>query len=72
MTVAAQEDVRAVIDLLKANEGRGYFDTSHLPWAPPLYTDAMKGKGRAGWGWCDEHGAHDYGIYGSSGRHKPP
>ena len=35
-----------------------------------IYTDAMKDSGRAGWGWCDESGAFDFGVYGSSMRHK--
>ena len=70
MTTAAREDLRAIADVLEANVGRGYFDVSHLPWAPALYTDAMKDHRRAGWGWCDETGAADSGVYGSSMRHK--
>ena len=71
MTVAARDDLRALIELLESNHGRGYFDVSHLPWAPAVYTDAMKEPKRAGWGWCDVTGAHAAGVYGSAMRHKP-
>lgn len=71
MTSLARRDVRSLIDLLESNHGKGYFDTSHLPWAPAVYTDAMKSGRRAGWGWCDETDRHDAGLYGSSMRHKP-
>ena len=70
VTTAARDDLRAIADILDANAGRGYFDVSHLPWAPGVYTDAMKDSTRAGWGWCDETGAHEFGVYGSSMRHK--
>ena len=70
VTAAARDDLRAIAAILEANAGRGYFDISHLPWAPGVFTDAMKDDGRAGWGWCDETGAFDYGVYGSSMRHK--
>ena len=70
MTQAARQDLRALADVLVANVGRGYFDTSHLPWAPGVFTDAMKDHNRAGWGWCTEDGRHDMGVYGSAQRHK--
>ena len=64
-------DIRAIIRVLRSNHGRGYFDTSHLPWAPDVYTDAMKDSTVAGWGWVSMCGAYDFGTYGSSWRHRP-
>ena len=51
MTKTARGDILAVISILESNHGRGYFDTSHLPWAPALYTDAMQEQKKAAWGW---------------------
>ena len=41
-----------------------------MPWAPGVFTDAMKDGGRAGWGWCATTGEHDSGVYGASDRRK--
>ena len=71
MTKTAQEDILAVISILNSNHGRGYFDTTHLPWAPALYTDAMQEPKKSAWGWCSECGAWDAGMYGSKTRRKP-
>ena len=71
MTRAARDDIRMVISILQSNHGRGYFDISHLPWAPALYTDAMQDVKMAAWGWCSENGVWDAGIYGSKVRRKP-
>ena len=71
MTKVARDDILAVISILNSNHGRGYFDTSHLPWAPALYTDAMQEPRKAAWGWCSECGAWDAGMYGSKTRRKP-
>jgi len=71
MTALARSDIAALIEILTANHGRGYFDTGHLPVAPGIYTDAMKNDARAGWGWCSECGRHDAGVYGRSQRRKP-
>ena len=71
MTKAAQDDILKVISILQSNHGRGYFDTSHLPWAQALYTDAMQEPRKAAWGWCSESGVWDAGIYGSKTRRKP-
>ena len=46
------------------NHGQGYFDTTHLPWFPAIWTDAMKDFRVAGWGWCCENGCFDFGEYG--------
>ena len=56
--------------MLESNMGRGYFDHSHLPWAPAVYSDAMKDGNTAGWGWCSFTGHYDYGSYGASDRRK--
>ena len=50
--------------------GRGYFDHTHMPWAPPVYTDSMKDDRVAGWGWCSFTGHYDFGVYGSADRKK--
>ena len=71
MTTMARDDILTVIDILASNHGRGYFDTSHLPFAPSMYTDAMKDPSRAGWGWCAVDGHADAGVYGTAWRHKP-
>ena len=52
MTVAARNDILTLIAILRSNHGRGYFDVSHLPWAPAVYTDAMQDSRQAAWGWC--------------------
>ena len=70
VTSGAKADFRAVAAMLEANMGRGYFDYTHMPWAPAVYSDAMKDGSRAGWGWCDETGAHDAGVYGAADRRR--
>ena len=70
VTAGARADFRAVAAMLEANMGRGYFDHEHMPWAPAVYTDAMKDGARAGWGWCDETGAHGAGVYGAADRRR--
>ena len=69
-SVGARADVLAVVRMLKANMGRGYFDHTHMPWAPPVYTDSMKDDRVAGWGWCSFTGHYDFGVYGSADRKK--
>lgn len=66
----ARADVLSVARMLRANMGRGYFDHTHLPWAPAVYTDAMKDAQSAGWGWCSFSGHYDYGPYGSADRRR--
>jgi len=70
VTSGARADFRAIATMLEANMGRGYFDYAHMPWAPAVYTDAMKDGSRAGWGWCDETGAHDSGVYGAADKRR--
>ena len=70
-TAGARTDLRCIIQALEFNQGRGYFCVDHLPWAPPLYTDAMKDSRTAGWGWVSGCGLYDHGIYGSSASHLP-
>jgi len=41
-----------------------------MPWAAPVYTDAMKNGDSAGWGWCSLDGHYDFGRYGASDRRK--
>ena len=71
MTAAARSDILTLMDILQSNHGRGYFDTSHLPWAPAVYTDAMQEPRQAAWGWCSLDGTWDAGMYGSKVRRKP-
>lgn len=66
LTAGARDDILAVVTILESNLGRGYFSYEHMPWAPAVYTDAMKDGKRAGWGWCSLCGAFDNGVYGSS------
>ena len=63
MTLKARTDIFKLVDILKTNHGQGYFDTSHLPWHPAVWTDAMKDDNLAGWGWCCADGEYDYGLY---------
>ena len=71
MTHAARSDILTLLSILKSNHGQGYFDTSHLPWASAVFTDAMKEPRHAAWGWCSLDGAWDAGTYGSKARRKP-
>lgn len=71
VTAGARMDLKFIIDALECNRGRGYFCYDHLPWAPALYTDAMKDSKLAGWGWVSADGRYSYGVYGSSQKKKP-
>jgi hypothetical protein len=70
MTAGARSDIFAVVRILEANMGRGYFDHSHMEWAPAVYSDAIKDGSVAGWGWCSFSGHYDHGQYGSADRRK--
>ena len=70
MSDKARADIHSLIEILSQNHGQGYFDTTHLPWAPAVWTDAMKDAERAGWGWCCENGEYDWGIYSSTNRRR--
>ena len=63
MNAKSRRDIYKLVSILKSNHGQGYFDTSHLPWHPPVWTDAMKNENAAGWGWCCADGEYDYGSY---------
>ena len=63
MTKMARRDILKLVEILRSNHGQGYFDTSHLPWADPIWTDAMKDPSSAGWGWCCGDGQYDRGWY---------
>ena len=71
VTAGARDDLKSIIRALEYNSGRGYFSTSHLPWAPEVWTDAMKDAHYAAWGWVSADGMYDYGKFGSSSSHKP-
>ncbi len=71
MTHAARSDILTLLSILKSNHGQGYFDTSHLPWASAVFTDAMQEPRHAAWGWCSLDGTWDAGTYGSKARRKP-
>jgi hypothetical protein len=66
LTAGAREDIRSVVNALEFNRGRGYFSYDHLPWADPIYTDAMKDGKAAAWGWVSASGVFDFGTYGKS------
>ena len=68
LTAGARADILSVVRILESNMGRGYFDHSHMPWAPAVYSDAMKDGRVAGWGWCSFSGHYDFGLYGASDR----
>ena len=55
---------RTMGELLEANGGRGWFDRSHLPWAPPIYSDACKSNTRAGGGFVSADGTCHWQPYG--------
>ena len=63
LTDHVRNDIRRLVKLLLDNGGSGYFDISHLPWFPAIWTDAMKDRSSAGWGWCCANGLYDYGEY---------
>ena len=71
MTKKARKDIFTLVDILKSNHGQGYFDTSHLPWHPAVWTDAMKDDSGAAWGWCCADGEYDYGVYRRAQAGKP-
>jgi len=71
VTGAAREDMLTLLEILRSNHGRGYFDYTHLPWADAVYTDAMKDNSSAGWGWCTACGEHDSGIFSRADKRKP-
>ena len=70
LTSETKNDLLRLARLLRANQGQGYFDTSHLPWFPAIWTDAMKDRTSAGWGWCCENGCYDFGIYARRDKRK--
>ena len=70
MTAGARADILSVVRILESNLGRGYLDHSHMPWAPAVYTDAMKDSSIAGWGWCSFTGHFDLGLYGAYDRRR--
>ena len=70
ITAGARDDVLAIVSVLTSNHGKGYFDTTHLPWAPDVYTDAMKDSRTAAWGWCSTCGTYDFGVFGSAKKRK--
>jgi hypothetical protein len=71
VTVGAREDLRSIIRALEMNSGRGYFSYDHLPWAPEVWTDAMKDGKLAAWGWVSAEGMYDFGKFSSSSSRKP-
>ena len=71
VTAGARDDIKAIIKALEFNSGRGYFDYDHLPWAPEVWTDAMKDAHYAAWGWVSADGQFNFGKFGSSSSHKP-
>ena len=70
ITAGAREDLKFIIEALEYNQGRGYFCHEHMPWACPVYTDAMKDSETAGWGWVSADGRFSDGIYGTSQKRK--
>ena len=70
LTRAARQDFVRLASILRSNHGQGYFDTSHLPWFPAIWTDAMQTQRQAAWGWCCANGEYDYGVYDRSDRKK--
>ena len=62
---------RAMAQMLESNGGKGYFDRSHLPWAPPICSDAMKSRERAGGGFVSACGAVHWQPYGRGASRDP-
>ena len=57
---------RTAAELLTAGHGRGFFDRSHLPWAPAVMSDASKSARRAMMGFVSACGAMHFQQYGPS------
>ena len=62
---------RAMARMLESNGGKGYFDRGHLPWAPPVCSDAMKSRERAGGGFVSACGAVHWQPYGRGASRDP-
>ena len=71
VTSALRRDISSLIYLLETNHGSGYFDTTHLPLAPPVYTDAATDRHRSGGGYFTADGYYNSWLYGSSMRRRP-
>jgi hypothetical protein len=57
--------------LLRVGLGRGYYSFANFKRAPPVWTDASKGKGYAGGGFVSACGRYDFWRYGSRAARRP-
>ena len=71
VTAELRKDILSLIKILKCNHGEGLFDYSHLPLAPPIYTDASRSSSYSGGGYFTLDGAYDYWKYARSMSRQP-
>ena len=65
-TRAEREDYSFVHDLLKYNQGRGYYSYAGFPQGAGFRSDASKSRSYTGGGWVVQTGLYDSFRYGSS------
>ena len=70
-TRAARVDFMFVHDLLRFNQGRGYYSYDGFPTGPGFRSDASKSADYTGGGWVTTEGFYDHYKYGSSAARKP-
>lgn len=70
-TRAARQDFLFVHDLLRFNQGRGYYSYDGFPTGPGFCSDASKSRDYTGGGWVTTDGYYDHYKYGSSASRKP-
>ena len=68
---AERRDYRFVHDLLKYNQGKGYYSYDGFARGPGFRSDASKSRALTAGGWVTEDGFYDWFTYGSSAARKP-
>lgn len=70
-TRAERRDYLFLHDLLKYNQGRGYYSFDGFPEGPGFRGDASKSRAGARGGWVCADGHYDFYVYGGSASRKP-
>ena len=70
-TRAERQDYLFLHDLLKYNQGKGYYSFDGFPEGPGFRGDASKSRAGARGGWVCADGHYDFFVYGGSASRKP-
>ena len=70
-TRAERSDYRFVHDLLRFNQGRGYYSYDGFDIGPEMRSDASKSRDYTGGGWVTQDGHYDFFRFGGSAARKP-